>query len=296
MMDFLRKYKTVIYAITVFGFLSSIIFGLGAHFFGKTGLYENVATVNGTKISYKHFNSMLGRILDEARNNGTELTEDMIQQEKIKTLQQLIQQEVLYQQSKKLGILVSDAELAGNIQSYPVFQKDGQFNQMIYIQTLIQRLRMTPEEFEEDQRKQIAGYKLRNFISSTYNFDDQEINKAYEDQYKAKPQDLAKELKALEVPDKELEDAYKKEHNGSSDNFKKEKASYLITYKQKKHKDNFIRAYKNKFLNQFFSDWAQKITAEVKVKTYLDEIEKMERGEEPGKKQKTKTPDTNSQK
>ena len=60
----------------------------------------------------------------------------------------LVQDEIIWQQTKKYGITVSDNELAQDIQSYPYFlNENGQFDSRNYYQFL-SNLRMSPKDFE----------------------------------------------------------------------------------------------------------------------------------------------------
>ncbi len=170
----------VIFLITIIGFLAGAFVGFGSYLFGKKTATDAVAEVNGKEISYRRFAVLLNRAVENAskEQQGT-MSEEMIQQKKQEVLQDLIQEEVFWQEALKYGISVPDKELAMDIQNYPAFQKDGRFDQGAYFQVLYQVLRTTPQEFEDSRRKQIAIYKLRHLIASGVRISEAELRLEY---------------------------------------------------------------------------------------------------------------------
>ena len=90
-------------------------------------------------------------------------------------LRNLIQDELIWQQSKKYGITVTDAELAKDIQSYPYFLNENeQFDSRYYYQFL-NNLRMAPKDYENLRRKQIASNKMQMLIASSARVSQSEV-------------------------------------------------------------------------------------------------------------------------
>jgi peptidyl-prolyl cis-trans isomerase D len=191
MMDFLRKHMRIIFLITIIGFLAGAFIGFGGYFFGEGASADTAAEVNGEKISYRRYSSVFNRMLENARQNKMELTEDMMTGLRQQVLQDLIQEEVFWKESKKYGITVSDAEVAADIQHFPAFQRDGRFDQRAYFQVLYQVLRTTPKEFEEDRRRQIAIFKLRRLIASSIRISEPELRLEYARTHGGKLDDFA---------------------------------------------------------------------------------------------------------
>ena len=182
MMTFLRKHQRTIFAITIGGFLSGTFIGFGGYFFGgnRTG-NDPVVVINGVKIPYNTYSQVFSRMIDQARSNPEqpELTPEFMAHKKQEALQDVIQEEVFWQEANKYGIAISDKELAADIQHYPAFQKDGVFDQRTYYQVLGQMLRTTPRKFEEVRRRQIAAYKLRHLIASSIAVSEYELRMEY---------------------------------------------------------------------------------------------------------------------
>jgi peptidyl-prolyl cis-trans isomerase D len=179
MMDFFRKHMKVIFLITIVGFLAGAFIGFGGYFFGARGPADAVAEINGVKVPYRHYTSLLNRALENLRQNKTDTSDESMIRLKQEVLQEIIQEEVFWQEAKKYGITVSDQELAAAIQNYPAFQNNKAFDRNAYFQVVYQRLRTTPREFEESQRRQIAISKLRQLIASNVKISEPELRLEY---------------------------------------------------------------------------------------------------------------------
>lgn len=175
--DFFRKNRQNIFVITVVGFIAGIFLGFGGYLRYST-VIDTAAVVNGVKIPIQRYNRMVNQAIDNYRNQGNEITDEVIKSIKQQVLRDLIQEEVFWQEAKKYGIVVTDQELYYDIMRIPAFQKDGRFDRETYYRTVILRLKMTPKEFEESRRKRIAMFKLREFILSGVKLSEIEIQQA----------------------------------------------------------------------------------------------------------------------
>jgi peptidyl-prolyl cis-trans isomerase D len=205
MMDFLRKHRQTIFLITISGFLAGAFVGFGGYFFGNRSTADAVAEINGTRIPYKQYSRLFNTMLNNLRKGDEEITDEILTQKKQEALQDLIQEEVFWQEAKKYGVTVSDGELAADIHHYPAFQKEGQFDRMTYYYVLRQVLRTTPRQFEESRRRQIAIYKLRHLIASS-----------------------------VQISEPELYRQYFKEHKGDMSKYQEERQSFLENLRQQK--------------------------------------------------------------
>ena len=137
--------------------------------YGKVGSTSTaVANINGDKITLADYQKQVMQQLRRFREEQEEeLEESQILQIRRQVLSTLITQEVLYQESKRIGIKVLDEEVANTIHSLPQFQQEGKFNFGLYLQTLRYSLNSSAEEFEELIRKNIANRKLERTILSS---------------------------------------------------------------------------------------------------------------------------------
>lgn len=168
MIDFLKRNKQTIFTITVITFVVGTFAGFGGYYFSQK--MNIVAKVNNKKITYQTFEKLytqrVAEYQDKNKDSG-EIGEEMRNKIKKEVLQDLINEEALYQEAVRLGIEVTDNELLMNIQNTPAFQRDGQFDRAAYFSVLKYSLHSTPQEFEDDLRHLIAINKLRKIIAGS---------------------------------------------------------------------------------------------------------------------------------
>jgi len=117
------------------------------------------AWVNGESISHTEYAQALERQTYQIRSMfGGQIDERMLNQFQIprRTLNELIQYKLISQQARKMGIVVTDYELATFIRSLPYLQKDGKFDSEAYnkipnrgAEEKIQRERLQAARFQE---------------------------------------------------------------------------------------------------------------------------------------------------
>jgi peptidyl-prolyl cis-trans isomerase D len=137
---------------------------------------DRVATVNGEPITLDQYRDTFNNLLDQLqRRFGNSLDENMIKtlQVKKQALNQLINNTLLLQEAKRLKIRVSNTELAGAISEITAFQRAGRFDQQLY-RNVLDRLRLTPEEFEVAQRNEMMLQKLSTLVTGGVKISDQE--------------------------------------------------------------------------------------------------------------------------
>jgi len=135
-----------------------------------------VALVNGDQITLDEYREAYNNLIEQLRRRfGNNLDDDMIKQLQVKrqALNQLIDNKLLVQEAKKLKFRVSEKELADAISNITAFQRDGTFDSRLY-RGVLDRLRMTPEAFEEAQKNAMLIDKLRTLITSSAKISDQE--------------------------------------------------------------------------------------------------------------------------
>ncbi|MCX7941384.1 MAG: SurA N-terminal domain-containing protein [Endomicrobia bacterium] len=212
--DYFAKHKRDIFIITVVGFIAGIFLGFGGYL-RYSSVVDTAAVVNGVKIPIQRYNRLLNQAIETYRNQGNEITDEILRSIKQQVLRDLIQEEVFWQEAKKYGIIVTDQEVYYDIMSIPAFQKDGRFDRETYYRTVILRLKMTPKEFEESRRKRIAMFKLRNFILSAVKLTPQEVE-AYYIEKQPKTEEEKQKLYSQLLQEKQtavLEEWYKEINN-----------------------------------------------------------------------------------
>lgn len=143
-----------------------IFWGVGSFKAQRGG---RVALVNGDQITLDEYREAYNNLIEQLRNRfGNNLNEDMIKMLRVKeqALNQLIDNKLLVQESRRLKFRVSDKELAHAIMQIKAFQRAGVFDNRMY-QNMLSRLRMTPEEFEIAQREVMLIERVTNLITSS---------------------------------------------------------------------------------------------------------------------------------
>jgi peptidyl-prolyl cis-trans isomerase D len=181
MLDVLRKRKRS-WVVT---FLLGLIVVVFVLFYGGGKMGERdtdkAAEVNGEIISQREFGAQYQKMIDVYRNAlKGELTPETLKTLKLKTtvMDDLIQQRLLLQESRRLGLEVTDAELMDAIARVPEFQIDGRFSKNRYLQ-LLSANRIHPGEFEEDRRRELAVQKLFGVIQDAVRVSENEVRDQY---------------------------------------------------------------------------------------------------------------------
>jgi peptidyl-prolyl cis-trans isomerase D len=182
MLDFLRKRKRS-WIITILLGLIIIVFiaFYGGSKYRDTGGGQDVAAVNGEIITQREFALEYERAVDRYREllKGS-LTPEMLKSLNIKRtlLDELIQKRLLLQEARAIGLTVTDDELANFLTLAPEFQVAGRFNKERYIQ-LLRVNRLTPADFEEQQRQQLTIQRLYGVILDSVQVPEAEVRERF---------------------------------------------------------------------------------------------------------------------
>ncbi len=139
------------------------------------------AKVNGDDISYSSFQRAYSALFNLYQSiyqgNFNSTLEKQLNIPK-QAMKQLIDEALLIQQADKLGLEVTKQELVDSIARYDAFKVDGKFNRDRYLETLKYQ-RMTPEQFEATQRRQLLTQKVRAKLQEAATVTDDEIKAAF---------------------------------------------------------------------------------------------------------------------
>lgn len=155
--------KIILVVITI-GFS---FWGIESYLF--TRVDSSVAKVNGTEISTDQFRQRF----DENRQRMMQMMNGQLDasfferpEMKKQVLDQLINERVLLDANKELGVSVTDDRIKREILSIPAFQKDGKFDPDTY-KLLLQAQNMSPRSFEERVREDLAVRELPQQVSAS---------------------------------------------------------------------------------------------------------------------------------
>jgi peptidyl-prolyl cis-trans isomerase D len=181
MLDLMRKNAGTWMIKFIFGAIIVVFafWGIGS-FRAQQAL--RAARVNDEVITVEEFQTAYDRLLEELRRNmGGKLDAEMLKtlQVKQQALNSLIDQRLLLTEADRLGLRVSDEQLAAEIRAIAAFQRNGAFDQRQYAGVLGMN-RLTPEAFEASQRHAMTIERLRQVVIGSVRVGSDEVGAWYE--------------------------------------------------------------------------------------------------------------------
>ena len=179
MLEGIRRYQYSWQVQVPFAILAVLMafWGFGAGFFGSI---NPIATVNGQKILGDQVDreaTQLRATVQQIYGANAEavLKNINIRQEAV---ERLIEQQLIGDEARHLGISISDVALQDKISKETVFQRGGQFDFDTY-QDVLRANNLLPAEFENEERDRMIADTLRNMIDTGVQVSDDEARHAY---------------------------------------------------------------------------------------------------------------------
>jgi peptidyl-prolyl cis-trans isomerase D len=141
-----------------------------------------VAKVNEEMILVEDYQQAYDQLVQRFRGQfGNQLDEDLLKSLNLRgqALNQLIDRTLMLQEAQRIGLRVTDAEVAESIKQFPAFQQNGQFNKRLYANLLTSN-RLTPESFEVMQRDLLLIGKLQRLVTENAKVSEEEIKAWYD--------------------------------------------------------------------------------------------------------------------
>lgn len=195
---------------------------------GITGAQSNdvVATVSGHDITAGEYRRLYAQQLQALRQAyGGSIDEKMLQQLGVaqRILSQMVDEAAMVAEAERIGLAVSNAELAERIRRMPGFQQSGQFvGDMMYREILaMQRPPLRPAEFEDQLRRSLMAEKLQVAVTGWVRVSDADVEAEYRRRNEKVKLDLAiftadKFREGIQPTEAELTDQF----NAHPDNYK----------------------------------------------------------------------------
>lgn len=151
---------------------------------GNVAAAETVATVDGQQIGTEEFRRMYQSQLQSYRAQfGAQMNEQLLKQLGIENqiLQQMVDERAALVEAKRLGLTVSDEEVAQRIFAIPAFQENGVFIGTARYQQLLasQPVPISVSEFEDSVRRSLLADKLRASVTDWLAVSDKELEEEY---------------------------------------------------------------------------------------------------------------------
>lgn len=151
------------------------IFYFGYSFTSQRGL--KVASVNGESISGLEYQKAYRNLLEALQREYKNVWSDNLIEAfdlKNRALESLIDQKLLSQEARRIGLDITEKEIQDQIMAYPAFQFKGRFDENRY-RSLLYHNRMNAEDFEADIAREMLQNKLNQFLMTFLQVSDQEV-------------------------------------------------------------------------------------------------------------------------
>ena len=162
----MRKHATSwLIKVACFAIVIVFIFWGGYSYTEKKA--NRVAVVNGSYIGLREYQSMYSNLVEQMRLQfGRQFSSELVETLNLKgqALDRLINRRLILAEAGMLKFDVSREELQNAIVSYPAFQTNDQFDPLRY-QQILRSNRLTPQDFEANQREDLLINKVEQFIT-----------------------------------------------------------------------------------------------------------------------------------
>jgi peptidyl-prolyl cis-trans isomerase D len=183
MLDSMRRHRHWLKWVLLLVVLSFVAFYVPDFLSNRTGNgagpNQELASVNGEPISIMAFRRAYQQRVQAFRNAyGGSFNEQTLKQLGIEQqiLRQLIDERTAVAEARRLGLSVSDAEVAQRIYEIPAFQQNGVFAEEYYSRLLAsQRPPLSKAEFEESLRRSLLVDKLRGALTEWVGVPDSDV-------------------------------------------------------------------------------------------------------------------------
>ena len=189
MLDRMRRHSNWLKWSLALVCLSFVLFYIPDFLSGATGTgvatsADTVAVVNGHEIRADEFLRTYQAQMQAYRGAyGGQMSEQLLKQLGIdqQILQQLVDERAAVAEAERLGVKVTDAEVAQRIYAIPAFQENGTFiGQTRYQQILLsQNPPLSTSQFEESVRRSLVMEKLRSSVTDWLSVSDKELQAEY---------------------------------------------------------------------------------------------------------------------
>lgn len=181
MLNVMRKHagswmiKVILFAIVIV----FVFWGVGSF---RSRQASKVATVNGELITLADYQRTYNNLIDQYRQRfGASLNDSMLEMLQVKrqAVDQLVNRALMLQEAQRLGLGVSDSEVADFIRKIPAFQTNGTFDSHRY-RSLLSSVHLSPEEFEAEQKNALLIEKLTRIIMGAAKVSGMEVQQYYD--------------------------------------------------------------------------------------------------------------------
>lgn len=183
MLKFMREkfqYSLALKIILIAVAASFVGWGIGSG--GRRGSRSDViAEVMDQKITFQEFDRYYQSIVENYRRQlGDRFSPELLEQMDVKNgaFSSLARQKLQLALALQKGIAISDKELSRSIRSNTAFQRDGFFDQQLYV-NILRSNRLEPQQYEQSVREEMIVGRLRSLVTDSTKVSQAEVRQAY---------------------------------------------------------------------------------------------------------------------
>ncbi len=184
MLDTLRANSRSVLTYVLFGIIIVVFvvsFGPGSRGCGAAGGKTEswAAKVNGATVSPADFDQQYGQLARlYAQQAGADPSGAFLMRLRQMAMDQIVQRQLVEQEGRKEGIVVTDDEVSAAIKAIPSFQTNGQFDLDLYKRAVVNAYG-SPAKFEEQMRRDLAYPKMVTLLRASVKVSDDEVKDAW---------------------------------------------------------------------------------------------------------------------
>ena len=170
------------------GIMIKVMIGLIAVVFVFWGVYSirerhgsKIAYINGDLITGQEYEAVYRDMLEVLQKQYREYWNDnliKVFRLRQRALDSLIRKRLISQEAARLGLRITDDEVADAILTHPAFQVNGKFDEGRY-RSLLRYNRMETADFESGIKLELLGQKVHQYVKSFFPLTDMEIENYY---------------------------------------------------------------------------------------------------------------------
>ncbi len=166
------KWMKLVLFITTFAFVGTALVALIVY--KMSGKMTGAVEVNGREISMQRYMYEVNLIQSNLERQGVDIA-PLRKAIKAQALNNIINEELIYQEAEKEGIVATKEEVKEAILHIPAFQENGVFSKDRYL-AIVNSMGISPQFFEEILRKQITKDHIFALIDGSTYLTKEELN------------------------------------------------------------------------------------------------------------------------
>jgi len=184
MLDLMRAHSRSFVIYLLFGIIIIVFivsFGPGAVRFDNEAKYA--VRVNGRVLTENDYRLELQQIYNYWESRfGDQFTSEMADRMGLKTqaLENLVQNALLVEEARRLGLAASDDDVLEEIRTMPWFREEGHFSYDLFQRRVNHGFRTTPSRYKERVRDELLARRMRGILAGAVRVSAAELKKSYE--------------------------------------------------------------------------------------------------------------------